>query len=100
MSFSISIAKTEEPVPIDSLLSLTQTAIGLAVGLLLADRIRRPARMATAIALVSVGALAAVPVLVNLAAERINGPQSERGSRNRLQSIRDDSGDRSETDAY
>ena len=100
MSFSISIAKTEEPIPIDSLLSLTQTAIGLGVGMLLADRIRRPARMATAVALVFVGALAAVPVLVNLAAERINGPESERGSRNRLQSIRDDSGDRSETDAY
>jgi len=100
MSFSISIAKTGGPVPVDSLLSLTRTAIGLGVGILLADRIRRPARLATAIALVSVGALAAVPVLVNLAVERINRPESERGNRIRLQSIRDDSGDRSEIDAY
>jgi hypothetical protein len=100
MSSSISIAKTGEQVALDSLLSLTQTAIGLGVGMLLADRIHRSARVATAIALVSVGALAAVPILVNLAVQRVNRPESERGSRNRLESIRDDSGDRSEIDAY
>jgi hypothetical protein len=32
--------------------------------------------------------------------ERINRPESERGSRNRLRSIRDDSGYRSDTDAF
>jgi hypothetical protein len=31
--------------------------------------------------------------------ERINRPESERGSRNRLRSIRDDSGYRSDDDA-
>ena len=92
--------KTGEQITLDSLLSLTQTAIGLGVGMLLADRIRRPIRAATAVALISVGALAAVPLLVNLAVERINRPESERGSRNRLRSIRDDSGYRSESDAY
>ena len=81
-------------------MSVTQTALGLGLGLLLADRIRRPFRVATAVALVSVGALAAVPLLVNLAVDRINRPESERGSRNRLQSIRDDPGYQSDHDIY
>ena len=63
-------------------------------------RFSRPVRQATAIALVSVGALAAVPLLVKMALERINRPESERGSRNRLRSIRGDSGYPSETDVY
>jgi hypothetical protein len=50
--------------------------------------------------LISVGALAAVPLLVKMAMERINRPESERGSRNRLRSIRGDSGYPSETDVY
>jgi len=100
MSLSISIPKTAEQIPLDGLLVLTRTAIGLGIGMLVADRIRRPFRQATAIALVSVGALAAVPLLVKMAMERINRPESERGSRNRLRSIRGDSGYPSETDVY
>jgi hypothetical protein len=100
MSLSISIPKTGEQVPLDGLLVLARTAFGLGVGMLVADKVRRPFRQATAIALVSVGALAAVPMLVKIALERINRPESERGSRNRLRSIRDDSGYPSETDVY
>jgi hypothetical protein len=36
---------------------------------------------------------------VKVAMERINRPESERGSRNRLRSIRDDSGYHSDDDA-
>src|SRR5450755_754849 len=100
MSFSISIPKTGEQIPLDSLLILTRTAFGLGIGMLVADKINRPVRQATAIALVSVGALAAVPFVVKLAMERINRPESERGARNRLRSIRGDSGYPSETDVY
>ena len=99
MSLSISIPKTGEQVPLDGLLSLARTAFGPGIGMLVADKVSRPFRQATAIALVSVGALAAVPLLVKVAMERINRPESERGSRNRLRSIRDDSGYRSEDDA-
>jgi hypothetical protein len=99
MSLSISIPKTGEPVPLDGLLSLARTAFGLGIGMLIADKVRHPFRQATAIALVSVGALATVPLLVKIAMERINRPESERGSRNRLRSIRDDSGYRSDDDA-
>ncbi len=100
MSLPISIPKSAEQLPLDGLLTLTRTAFGLGIGMLVADKIRRPLRQATAIALVSVGALAAVPLLVKAAMERINRPESERGSRNRLRSIRGDSGYPSETDVY
>jgi hypothetical protein len=100
MSLSISIPKTGEPLPLDGLMTLARTAFGLGIGMLVADKVRRPFRQATAIALVSVGALAAVPLLVKVAMERINRPESDRGSRNRLRSIRDDSGFRSDDDAF
>ncbi len=98
MSLSISIPKTADPVPLDGLLLLTRTAFGLGIGMLVADRIRQPVRQATAIALVSVGAIAAVPLLVRLAMERINRPESDRATRARLRSIRGDSGYSSEDD--
>jgi hypothetical protein len=100
MSLPISIPKTAEQLPLDGLLVLTRTALGLGVGMLVADKINRPVRQATAIALVAVGALAAVPMLVKVALERINRPESERGSRNRLRSIRGDSVYPSEHDVY
>jgi|SRR5437870_3217435 hypothetical protein len=100
MSFPISISKTSEQLPLDGLLVLTRTAVGLGIGILVADKIKRPLRQAAAIALVSVGALAAVPLLVRVALERINRPESDRGSRNRLRSIRGDSGYGSEMDLY
>ncbi|HUE40423.1 MAG TPA: hypothetical protein VMO75_00695, partial [Chthoniobacterales bacterium] len=100
MSLSVSIPKTSEQTPLENLLALTRTALGLGVGMLVADKIGRPARQATAIALMSVGALAAVPFLVKVALARINRPESDRGSRARLRSIRGDSGYRSEVDIY
>jgi len=91
MSFSLSIPKTAEALPLDGLLTLTRTAFGLGLGLLVAERLNRPARQATAIALVSVGTLAVIPLLVKMALARINRPESERGMRRRLRSIRGDS---------
>jgi len=100
MSFLISIPKSSEPVPLDGLLVLTRAALGLGVGMLVADKIKRPVRYAAGIALVSVGALAAVPLIVRAALERINHPESDRGSRNRLRSIRSDQGYGSEMEFY
>ena len=91
MSFSLSIPKTAEGLPLDGLLALTRAAFGLGLGMLVAERLNRPARQATAIALVSVGTLAAVPLLVKKAMERINRPETDRGARRRLRSIRGDS---------
>jgi len=100
MSLSVSIPKTSDQIPLDNLLTFTRTAFGLGIGMLVADKIKRPVRQTAAIALMSVGALAAVPFLVRIALQRINRPESERGSRARLRSIRGDSGYATESDIY
>jgi hypothetical protein len=100
MSLPLSILKNSDALPLDGLLVLTRTAFGLGIGMLMADKIKRPVRQAAAITLVSIGALAAVPFVVKLALERINRPESERGSQARLRSIRGDSGYSGESDIY
>jgi hypothetical protein len=100
MSFPISISKTSEQTATDPLLMLTRTAIGLGVGILMADKIKPPLRQAAAIALVAIGALAAAPWLVKITLGQINRPESDWGSRARLRSIRDDSGYSSDNDVY
>jgi hypothetical protein len=99
MPFSISMPKTVEPNQFGTLLMLTRTAIGVGVGILVADKIKHGTiRQTAALALLSVGALAAVPFLVRLAAEQID--RSELGSRARLRSIRADSGYSSDSEAF
>src|SRR5947208_13995954 len=100
MSLSIQILKSGVPIPCDNLLALPRIVFGLGIGMLVANKIKRPARQAAAIALMSVGALAAVPFVIKIALARINRPESERGARARLRSIRGDSGYSSETDIY
>jgi hypothetical protein len=85
MSFPISISKTTEQLPVDPLLVVTRAAIGLGLGILMADKIKPSIRQGAAIALVAIGALAAAPWLVKIA---------------RLRSIRGDSGYTSDTDIY
>ena len=98
MTSLISISKSSEELPVAPLLVLTRTAIGLGLGILLADRIKPPVRQAAAITLLAIGALAAAPWLVKITVGQIN--QSEWGSRARLRSIRGDSGYTSDNDIY
>ena len=98
MSFPISISKTTEQLPIDPLLVVTRTAIGVGLGILVADKIKPPIRQIAAIALVAIGALAAAPWLVKITVGQIN--RSEWGSRARLRSIRGDPGYSSDSDIY
>ena len=100
MSLTIPIPKQPSDLPIDPLLALTRAALGLGLGLLVADRIKRPARQATAIALMSLGTLAAIPYLLKVAMDCLNRADSERGSQRRLRSIRGDSGYHSDSDAF
>jgi Na+/serine symporter len=100
MSLPISISKTAEQFPIDPLLVVTRAAIGLGLGILMADKIKPSIRQVAAIALVSIGALAAAPWLVKITLGQINRPESEWGSRARLRSIRGDSGYSSDNDVY
>ena len=98
MSFPISISKITEQLPIDPLLVVTRTAIGVGLGILMADKIKPPIRQIAAIALVAIGALAAAPWLVKITVGQIN--RSEWGSRARLRSIRGDPGYTSDNDIY
>ncbi len=100
MSSLISIPKTSEDLPVAPLLVLTRTAIGLGLGILIADKIKPTLRQAAAITLMAIGALAAAPWLVKITVGQINRPESEWGSRARLRSIRGDSGYTSDNDIY
>ena len=100
MSSLISISKTSDDLPVAPLLVITRTAIGLGLGILMADKIKPPLRQATAITLLVVGVLAAAPWLVKITIGQINRPESEWGSRARLRSIRGDSGYTSDNDIY
>jgi hypothetical protein len=100
MSSLISISKSSEDLPVAPLLALTRTAIGLGLGILVAEKMKPPLRQATAIMLLAIGALAAAPWLVKITIGQINRPESEWGSRARLRSIRGDSGYTSDNDIY
>jgi hypothetical protein len=83
--------KTSDPLQ-TSLLAITQTAVGCGIGLLIAGKLGRPAQKTTAATMISVGALLALPVVVIAVIRAMNRPNSERGMRKRLDSIRGDSG--------
>ena len=100
MSSLISISKSSEDLPVAPLLVLTRTAIGLGLGMLVAEKMKPQLRQATAIALLAIGALAAAPWLVKITIGQINRPESEWGSRARLRSIRGDPGYTSDNDIY
>ena len=79
------------------LFSLAQTAIGCGVGLLIADKLRKR-KQTTAITLFSVALASVVPVIATYIVSRVNDPESKRGVRNRLRSIRENSGWNEEAD--
>src|SRR5678815_3525056 len=100
MSLPISISKTAEQLPLDPLLVVTRAAIGLGLGILMADKIKPSIRQAAALALVAIGALAAAPWLVKITLGQINRPESEWGRRGRWRSSRGDCGYSSGTGIY
>ncbi len=63
-------------------------AVGVAAGMVVADRIGRPAREVAAITLLGVGLVATVPFLTKYVARQINAPTHRFGSRKTLQGIR------------
>jgi hypothetical protein len=75
-----------------SLLAITQTAVGCGVGLLVAGKLGRSTQKITAATLFSIGVLVSVPVVAGLVMRVLNRPESARGARRRLDSIRGDSG--------
>ncbi|MEO7318311.1 MAG: hypothetical protein ABIZ56_04925 [Chthoniobacteraceae bacterium] len=95
------MASSKNPDPLQtSLLAITQTAVGCAIGLLLAGKLRRPTQKTTAASLLGIGALLALPWAVENVLERLNGPGSARGERRRLDTIRTDAGYADDTDVF
>lgn len=76
------------PTLLGTALAVAPAAVGCAVGLLLADRMKRKSRQSVAAGLFALGALATVPLAVDYVTKTINGPNRSRGSRRRLQAIR------------
>ena len=89
MSFT---EKEDSPQPNPTLLGTALTiapaAVGCAVGLLLADRIKGKSRSHLASALVLAGAAATVPLAIDYISKTLDRPTGARGSQKRLQSIR------------
>ncbi len=83
-----------------SLLAITQTAVGCGLGLLLGGKMSRRAQKATAFSVLGVGALLALPAIVDAISHLISGPATERGARRRLDSIRHDSGLPDDADVF
>ena len=79
-------------LPVQSLVTITQTAVSCGIGLLLASKLQRNAQRNTAFAMLSVGALSTLPLVYELVSRKIAGPKTERGMRRKLESIREDSG--------
>ena len=63
--------KNSRTAPLDPLLTVTRTTIGLGLGLLVADKIEPSIRQAAAVTLVAIGALAATPWLVKMTVGRL-----------------------------
>lgn len=83
-----------------SLLAVTQTAVGCGLGLLLGGKMSRQAQKTTAFTLLGVGALLALPAIVNAISDVISGPDTERGAKKSLDSIRHDSGLPDDAEVY
>ena len=77
----------EQPETID-VRTLGSLAVGMAAGMVLADRISRPTREVAAFTLLGAGLVATVPFLTHYVARQINAPTHRFGSRKTLQGIR------------
>ena len=86
-------SKALDSYPALGLLAVTRAALGCGIGMMVAHKFQRPStRQTTAIALLSVGVLGSLPWLVQTVIHAVNRPESERGMRRRLDSIRENVG--------
>lgn len=92
-------ATSSDPLK-SSLLAVTQTAVGCGIGLLIAGKLARPTQKTTAATLLSLGVLLALPAVAEAVSKAWQGPESERGVRQRLDSIRLDPGLTDESEVF
>lgn len=89
---TLPISKFGENLPVTGVVAASQVAVGLGVGLLLADKLSMTARQRTAIALIGAGVAAVVPLVAGIYDRVSHSAASERGMRRRLDSLREDVG--------
>ena len=74
---------------IETSASFAPAMLGAAAGVFLGDLMNRDSRRPVALALAAVGLAALAPTVVETIADKVNGPNSRRGSRRTLRNIRD-----------
>jgi hypothetical protein len=89
---TLPISKFGENLPVTGLVALSQAAIGVGVGLLVADKMEVNARQRTAIALIGAGAAAVIPFVAGIYDRVSHREASARDMQRRLDSIRQDVG--------
>ncbi len=95
-----SMTKPAADFPMASLATITQTAVGCGIGMLIAGKLKRPAQKTTAIALLSIGLISTVPLVYRFFSQHWNCPDSDRAMRKRLASIREHSGFSDDTEIF
>ncbi|MEI6034212.1 MAG: hypothetical protein WCS65_08050 [Verrucomicrobiae bacterium] len=96
----LSLDKFGENLPVSGVIAFSQAAIGLGIGLVVADRIGHNARRGLAISLISAGAATLVPVVWGVISNISRRPGSSRSMRKRLEGIRHDPGISGGDDAF
>ncbi len=84
----LSLDKFGENLPVSGVVAFSQVAVGLGIGLMVADRIGHNARRGLAIGLVSAGVATLVPVVWGVISNISHRPGSSRTMRKRLDGIR------------
>jgi hypothetical protein len=74
---------------IETSASFAPAVLGAAAGVFLGDLMHRDSRRPVALALAALGIAAVAPSLVGVVAEKVNGPNSNRGTMRTLRNIRD-----------
>ena len=93
--------KALDRYPALGVLAVTRAALGCGIGMMVANKFQRPTvRQVTAITLLSLGVLGSMPWVVRSVIGVVNRPESERGMRQRLDSIRSSSGFETETEMF
>ena len=77
---------------VPGLTAVTQASLGCGLGLLLANKMGRRAQKVTVIVLLSISLASTLPLVLGVCFKRWNRPESDRGMRKRLESIRQGSG--------
>lgn len=89
---TLPISKFGENLPVTGISALSQVAVGLGVGLLLAGKLETTARHRTAIVLIGAGVAAVIPFVAGIYDRVSHREGSRRGMQRRLDSLREDVG--------